>query len=90
MKDNRVAVVDASEDVEAAVSRSVELLGGPGLEGGEHVIIKPSLCHAKNPHGMVITARAHMIEKKFSSRKYFCYLRIVNDSKFLDHDGSAG
>ena len=55
MKDNRVAVVDASEDVEAAVRRSVQLLGGPGLEGGEHVIIKPNLCNAKNPHGMVIT-----------------------------------
>ncbi len=55
MKDNRVAIVDASEDVEAAVRRSVELLGGLGLEGGEHVIIKPNLCNAKNPHGMVIT-----------------------------------
>jgi len=55
MGENRVAVVDARGDVDAAVRRSVELLGGTGLEGGEHVVVKPNLCNARNPHGMVIT-----------------------------------
>lgn len=55
MGENRVAVVDAKGDVDAAVRRSVGLLGGTGLDGGEHVVVKPNLCNAKNPHGMVIT-----------------------------------
>ena len=55
MSENRVAIVDARGDVDAAVRRSVELLGGTGLKGGEHVLVKPNLCNAKNPHGMVIT-----------------------------------
>ncbi len=52
---SRVAVVDAREDVEAAVRRSVGLVGGLRLKGDEHVIIKPNVCNAKNPGGMVIT-----------------------------------
>ena len=52
---NRVSVVKSGADVEVAVRRSVELLGGTGLEGGEHVIIKPNVCNAKNPDGMVLT-----------------------------------
>ena len=55
MSGSRVAVVEASGDVEAAVRRAVGLLGGTGLEGGEHVVVKPNICNARNPHGMVIT-----------------------------------
>jgi uncharacterized protein (DUF362 family) len=51
----RVSVVRSGADVEAAVRRSVELLGGTGLEGGEHVLVKPNVCNAKNPDGMVLT-----------------------------------
>ncbi len=52
---SRVAVVGAGEDIAAAVRRSVDLVGGLRLRGGEHVVIKPNVCNAKNPHGMVIT-----------------------------------
>jgi len=51
----RVSVVRSGADVEAAVRRSVELLGGTGLRGGEHVLVKPNVCNAKNPGGMVLT-----------------------------------
>lgn len=55
MRMEGVSVVRSGPDVEAAVRRSVELLGGAGLEGGEDVIIKPNVCNAKNPDGMVLT-----------------------------------
>lgn len=55
MNMERVSVVRSSVDIEAAVRRSVELLGGTGLEGDEHVLIKPNVCNAKNPDGMVLT-----------------------------------
>jgi uncharacterized protein (DUF362 family) len=51
----RVAVVEAGADIGAAVERAVELVGGLGLEGGEHAVVKPNVCNAKNPYGMVIT-----------------------------------
>ena len=51
----KVAVVEAGEDVGAAVRRSVELIGGLNLHGEEHVVIKPNVCNAKNPYGMVNT-----------------------------------
>jgi uncharacterized protein (DUF362 family) len=52
---DRVSLVEAGDDIQKAVARSVELIGGLGLQGGEEVVIKPNLCNAKNPHGMVIT-----------------------------------
>ncbi|TRO46695.1 DUF362 domain-containing protein, partial [Candidatus Bathyarchaeota archaeon] len=55
MAGSRVAVVGAGGDVDAAVRRTVGLLGGTGLRGGEHVVVKPNICNARNPHGMVIT-----------------------------------
>ena len=55
MAGSRVAVVGAGGDVDAAVRRAVGLLGGTGLEGGENVVVKPNICNARNPHGMVIT-----------------------------------
>jgi uncharacterized protein (DUF362 family) len=51
----RVSVVEAGKGIDEAVRRSVDLLGGLRLEGGEHVVIKPNVCNAKNPYGMVIT-----------------------------------
>jgi len=51
----KVAVVEAGADIRAAVERSVELVGGLRLKGGEHVVVKPNICNAKNPDGMVIT-----------------------------------
>jgi len=51
----KVAVVEAGADIRAAVERSVELVGGLRLKGGERVVVKPNICNAKNPDGMVIT-----------------------------------
>ncbi len=51
----RVAVVGVEGGVDEAVLKGVGLLGGLGLAGGEHVVIKPNVCNAKNPYGMVIT-----------------------------------
>ncbi|GAF70512.1 unnamed protein product, partial [marine sediment metagenome] len=51
----RVSIVEAGEDIPEAVRRAVELVGGLGLRGGERVVVKPNLCNAKNPDGMVIT-----------------------------------
>jgi len=52
---DRVSVVKAGEDIAAAVSRGVDLIGGLSLSGGERVIIKPNVCNARNPYGMVST-----------------------------------
>jgi uncharacterized protein (DUF362 family) len=51
----RVAVVEAGDDIRGAVEEAIGLLGGLKLGGGEHVVIKPNVCNAKNPYGMVIT-----------------------------------
>ena len=50
-----VSLVKADEGIKSAVSRSIELVGGLDLKEDEHVIIKPNICNAKNPDGMVIT-----------------------------------
>jgi uncharacterized protein (DUF362 family) len=50
-----VSLVNGSKNIEAAVFRSIELIGGMQLKKSDHVIIKPNLCNAKNPNGMVIT-----------------------------------
>ena len=55
MGKEKVAVVEAGPNIGAAVERVIGLIGGLGLEGGEHVVIKPNVCNAKNPYGMVIT-----------------------------------
>lgn len=51
---SRVSVVRAVGDVSAAVRRSVELLEAP-LPRGIDAVVKPNICNAKNPDGMVIT-----------------------------------
>jgi len=51
---NRVSVVRVSGDISAAVRRSVELLDAP-LPRGIDAVVKPNICNAKNPDGMVIT-----------------------------------
>jgi len=55
MTQGRVSLVEAGDDIQKAVVRSIELIGGLGLREGEAAVIKPNLCNAKNPHGMVIT-----------------------------------
>jgi uncharacterized protein (DUF362 family) len=70
MTPDRVSLVEVGEDIQNAVARSIELIGGLKLNEGEEVVIKPNLCNAKNPHGMVITdfrileAVIRLIQKK--------------------------
>ena len=52
---NRVSVVWGVTDVDAAVRRSVDLLGGVSIKPSDHVVIKPNICNAKNPGGIIIT-----------------------------------
>ncbi len=52
---NRVSVVGGVTDVDAAVRRSIDLLGGMSIKPSDHVVIKPNICNAKNPGGIVIT-----------------------------------
>ncbi len=51
----KVALVKAEENIEASVRRAVELAGGLQIKAGKRVVIKPNICNAKNPQGMVIT-----------------------------------
>lgn len=55
MSRDRVAVVKVGEDIDAAVNRGIELIGGLKLKGNESVVIKPNVCNSKNPYGMVLT-----------------------------------
>ncbi len=52
---NKVSVVEAGNDIQRTVERSIELIGGLRLYEDTKVVIKPNLCNSKNPHGMVIT-----------------------------------
>lgn len=51
---SRVSVVHCGGDVSAAVRRGVEL-AGMDLRGARHAVVKPNICNAKNPQGMVVT-----------------------------------
>jgi len=52
---DRVAVVKAGRDIDDDVNRCVELVGGLKLRENGRVVIKPNVCNAKNPYGMVLT-----------------------------------
>ena len=52
---SKVALVNVNDDIEPAVRRSVDLLGGLQIKSGMRVLIKPNVCNSKNPHGMVLT-----------------------------------
>ena len=55
MSSNIVSVVKATKNVDYAIRKSIDLIGGMRIENVEEVIIKPNLCNSKNPHRMVIT-----------------------------------
>jgi len=50
----KVALVKV-DDIEASTRRAVELAGGLKISKGMRVVIKPNVCNAKNPSGMVLT-----------------------------------
>ena len=41
--------------VKEAVRQAVNLIGGLRVRAGSHVVIKPNICHSKNPFKMVLT-----------------------------------
>ena len=50
----KVSLVEAV-DIDGAVRKSVELIGGLNLDPGKDVVIKPNICNPKNPDGIVLT-----------------------------------
>jgi len=51
----KVALVKVGENIESAVRRCIELAGGLQINPEMRVVVKPNICNAKNPQGMVIT-----------------------------------
>jgi uncharacterized protein (DUF362 family) len=50
----KVSLVEAV-DIDKAVRESVELIGGLQFDPDKTVVIKPNVCNAKNPEGIVLT-----------------------------------
>jgi len=55
LDENKIALISVGEDVGDAVFSGVELLGGLDFKRNENIVIKPNICNAKNPYGMVDT-----------------------------------
>jgi len=51
----KAVIVQAEEDFEGAVEKSIELLGGLNVKKDASVVIKPNVCYHKNVENMVIT-----------------------------------
>ena len=51
----KAVIVRVDEDIEGAVNRSIELLGGLNFKKDASVVIKPNVCYHKNVENMVIT-----------------------------------
>lgn len=51
----KVAIVKVDGDIEGAVKRSIELIGGLNIKKNAKVVIKPNVCLWKNTDGMIIT-----------------------------------
>jgi uncharacterized protein (DUF362 family) len=50
----KVSLVEVFE-VDDAVKKSLDLIGGMRFDPGRLVVIKPNICNSKNPDGMVLT-----------------------------------
>lgn len=55
MNKEKVVVVDVGQDILEAVNTGMALIGGLNIKEGARVVIKPNICNAKNPYGMVLT-----------------------------------
>jgi len=51
----KVAIMRVEEDVEGAIQKSIELLGGLNFKKNASVVIKPNVCYHKNFENMFIT-----------------------------------
>ncbi|MEM3165661.1 MAG: DUF362 domain-containing protein [Candidatus Methanomethylicia archaeon] len=51
----KVAIVKVDGDIQGAIRKSIELLGGLNIQRNAKVVIKPNVCLWKNTDGMIIT-----------------------------------
>jgi predicted dehydrogenase/uncharacterized protein (DUF362 family) len=51
----KAAIVRVEKDVEVAVQKSIDLLGGLNFKHNASVVIKPNVCYHKNVENMIIT-----------------------------------
>jgi len=51
----KAAIVHVEKDVEVAVQKSIDLLGGLNFKHNASVVIKPNVCYHKNIENMIIT-----------------------------------
>lgn len=79
-----VSIVRVTGDPREAVERGVELIGGAGIRSGANVVIKPNICHPKNPDGMVITD-FRIIESAVSIAR-----RATSDITIVESDNISG
>lgn len=80
----KVAIVKARGDEEAAVRRAVDLAGGLQVKPGMRVVIKPNVCNAKNPQGMVITDFAIIEAVVKMVREKGCEPLVVESDNIAD------
>jgi uncharacterized protein (DUF362 family) len=80
----KVAIVKAGENSETAVRRSIELAGGLQIKPGMRVVVKPNICNAKNPYGMVITDFAIIEAVVKMAREKGCEPLIVESDNIAD------
>jgi len=79
-----VALVKAEDNIEASVRRVVELAGGLQIKEGMRVVIKPNVCNAKNPQGMVLTDFAVVEAAVKMAREKGCEPLVVESDNIAD------
>ena len=80
----KVALVKADGNIDAAVRRSVELAGGLQIRPGMRVVVKPNVCNAKNPQGMVLTDFAIVEAAIKMVREKGCEPLVVESDNIAD------
>lgn len=80
----KVALVKTDAVTEAAMRRAVDLAGGLQITEGKRVIIKPNVCNAKNPQGMVLTDFAIIEVAVKMVREKGCEPLIVESDNIAD------
>jgi uncharacterized protein (DUF362 family) len=79
-----VALVKVDADIEASVRRAVELAGCLQIKAGMKVVIKPNVCNAKNPQGMVLTDFAVVEAAVKMVREKGCEPLVVESDNIAD------
>lgn len=81
---SNVAFVKVDANIEASVRRAVELAGGLQIREDMKVVIKPNVCNAKNPQGMVLTDFAIVEAAVKMVREKGCEPLIVESDNIAD------